>query len=347
MNKITLFNSFSYAIKMGVKKSVDESFFDRPIITVYVRGIAYITYNPLGNYGVIFESLSRELLDILAVHLKIDQGIGLEKVLDNNIEEPLYRMMIEDVPNLNSSLGGLGLNVPYEKRRFPKDIPKEHISHFVRGFLEASFQFPKNKIILPEDKDKSPQLPIHYNPPFLRELYTTLVENASIKGGRDINESPLLIDLEDLAKLRRYLYCNFAYLRENHLYLPSVLRSLTVIHPSLRGEEINPRVYEIENMLSDGHSLKDITEHFGYTNISVLSRFYKQKTGRTIEKFLRECKVNKGIELLLSGVPLNEVSAKVGYKTTNAFSQACVVVIGKTPKQILNESQSFLSTSNL
>lgn len=69
-------------------------------------------------------------------------------------------------------------------------------------------------------------------------------------------------------------------------------------------------------------------------NPSYLSRFFKQMTGTNIMDYILNVRIEKARELLKDdGLKINDIAAKVGYESSNAFIRFFKKAVGATPQE--------------
>lgn len=96
--------------------------------------------------------------------------------------------------------------------------------------------------------------------------------------------------------------------------------------------------YLEENMTSSIRLL-DLTGNFPYS-VSSIKRIFKNETGFTIIDYLHHLRIAKATQLLEeTDVPIETISATVGYSSLNYFSNVFKKRIGKTPSKYRQEKK--------
>lgn len=88
--------------------------------------------------------------------------------------------------------------------------------------------------------------------------------------------------------------------------------------------------YIEDNAMSPDFTIKAMAAEFG-TSASNLGHQFKKATGQTLSRFIDEWKVGKAEEMLLAGDSVSEVSRKLGYLSTPAFTEVFKRLRGVTP----------------
>lgn len=319
---------------------INSYFFDSQRAQPYFLGVFIKGYRPVGDYGVMFESPSSQLIDMVRFHLQIPAAVSAEMILDENIKKPLYRMIIEDdaASQLNSKLGDMDLNVVEKERKFPDIISsREDVRDFSRGFLDASLPYlPKKSGI-----QYGEHLPVYYaSVPFLKQLYAAWVDHGFIRDRKKVIGSPLLLDVEDRISLCIHLYQkNLKYLQQCRLYLPATMRLLRTTS-AFSGGELDEKIIRIMEALMEGDQMKDIAVKEGYSNLTALSRYVKNKTDKSMTQLLKDYRLETARILLLQDVPVRLISIELGFRSGGAFSTFFKKETNKTPSQYRQECTS-------
>ena len=77
-------------------------------------------------------------------------------------------------------------------------------------------------------------------------------------------------------------------------------------------------------------TIKAMAVEFG-TSVSNLGHQFKNATGQTLSYFIDDWKIKKAEDMLISGESISEISHKLGYLTTPAFTEAFKRLRGMTP----------------
>ena len=93
--------------------------------------------------------------------------------------------------------------------------------------------------------------------------------------------------------------------------------------------------YIEEHGASPDFTIKAMASDFG-TSASNLGHQFKKSTGQTLSAFIEEWKMQKAEEMLQKGETVSEVSKKLGYLSTPAFTEAFKKYAGITPSRYRN-----------
>ena len=94
--------------------------------------------------------------------------------------------------------------------------------------------------------------------------------------------------------------------------------------------------YILENYDND-LSIQKIADHVFITP-TYLCHLYKTKTGRTINQFILEVKMNKSRKLITeTNMKIKEISEKMGYSNQNYFTRTFTKYFGVTPSTFRNK----------
>jgi two-component system response regulator YesN len=80
-------------------------------------------------------------------------------------------------------------------------------------------------------------------------------------------------------------------------------------------------------------TLREVAEHV-QMNATYLSVLFKEETGLTYIKYLTKLRMNRAKAMLQEGMPVNEVSKKVGYFQYRHFSEVFKKHFGMTPGEV-------------
>lgn len=89
--------------------------------------------------------------------------------------------------------------------------------------------------------------------------------------------------------------------------------------------------YISANYQNEGLSIRDMAEHV-YLSASYLSTYFKNLTGQTLNQYLTGYRMKKAMHLLADPrIPVNDISAKVGYSNGNYFGKSFKKYTGLSP----------------
>lgn len=291
-------------------KYVNERFFDSEgkapdelKAMWYISGISFSQYHVEfqrdGSHRNKWQSTSKDLIGIVKSALESEHAIY--PIKNRHIrtgEEFLTYYLSIGRQRIYDDLSKRGLDVPKEERAFP-EVEEQYLDHFVRGFFDAHVSC---RNITVQSESKYNPHPLHYqllwvrsNAPFLKSLYDVLVENANVKGGREITKSPLYFGTADTRTIYDFIYRDWEFIQENGLYLPSkkelfdkvsaneLIRtpySSNPIHIAAKN-----RIDRAKELLLEGMSGVKVAEELNYSTPSALFRAFKKATGQTIIEF--------------------------------------------------------------
>ena len=100
-------------------------------------------------------------------------------------------------------------------------------------------------------------------------------------------------------------------------------------------------IFDVEKFILTNYdqdlSIQKIADNVFITP-TYLCHLYKQKTGRTVNQFITDVKMNKSKKLITeTNMKLSEVSEKLGYKNQNYFSRIFTKYYGVTPSDYRNK----------
>lgn len=303
----------------------------------YMRGVFYKGYCPIGDYGIQFESPSAELVEIVRYHLHVGKTASVQTVLLDSVERPVYQVRVENARRLNDTFGEMGLNVPEGLRMFPDVTSQRDLRNLSRGFLDALLPYLPD--VAGGYEEYQGRLPLYYNTRFLRKLCAAWVKNRFIKKGKRISEPPLLLGLEDRIGLRVSLYRNLEYLQKYRLCLTSSTKLLSTLYTVSQGK-IDDKIIDVLDLIIRGVSCEEIALQKGYSNLTALCRFVKNKTGKTMIQLLGEYRVQATKVLGLQQVPVRKIQKELGFQSYGGFFKFIHKATGKTPTQFLLELTS-------
>lgn len=119
-------------------------------------------------------------------------------------------------------------------------------------------------------------------------------------------------------------------------YIESNIRE--IYHANQDQNLINPRIREIINYINDNYgnnrlSLQSISESI-YLSQTYLCAFFKKATGKTLNQYITEVRIEKAKEMLRdTGIKVYEIAYRVGFTDTNYFSTLFKKHVGITPSE--------------
>lgn len=115
-------------------------------------------------------------------------------------------------------------------------------------------------------------------------------------------------------------------------------------------------IYLIKDYISHHYgredlSIKEISDH-AFLSVSYMCTYFKNLTGKTINQFLTDYRMEKAMQLLKDKRnPITDISAKVGYSNSNYFSKSFKKYTGVTPskyrEELTNEKTAKQTDSDL
>ena len=103
-------------------------------------------------------------------------------------------------------------------------------------------------------------------------------------------------------------------------------------------QNLIPRIREIINYINDNYgnnrlSLQSISESI-YLSQTYLCAFFKKATGKTLNQYITEVRIEKAKEMLRdTGIKVYEIAYRVGFTDTNYFSTLFKKHVGITPSE--------------
>lgn len=107
--------------------------------------------------------------------------------------------------------------------------------------------------------------------------------------------------------------------------------------PSSSNDRITNLINYINHNLSGDLSYEALSKHF-FVNKDYLCRTFKLQTGFTIGEYVKNKRIIKAKELLLKGVPAQEVSDMVGYCDYPTFYRMFKKITAQSPRDFVNRS---------
>lgn len=264
------------------RKKVNETFFDEESKAMwYVLGAFYSCSNYTANNRIMFISSQKSLVEIVLDQLESDYSI----VSDPRERHSTHWIQMNGVPYMKSRLEEIGLDVPKTKRKFPKNVHKDYIGHFVRGFLDG-------KGLIGISSGKYTRVVIQFNHSFLSSLHQVLLQYAGVqKDGPDSNI--IRYSHRNSLKIHDFIYRDWAYIQESGLYLPSKKKLFRTdypadgfIHPNAIA--VQQRISEAKELLDKGIPIRKLFLRVGYSYPSGLSRAFNRQVYKTMTQYLRK-----------------------------------------------------------
>ena len=276
-------------------KLVDEYFFDHSSKKMYyILGAAYASYAPPLHYKdmVLFRDSNKELIEIIRRELTSDHEI----ILDNRGKRSYFFGFTSQY--IRSRLEELGLVQDKAERLFPKDIKDEYLKHFVRGFFDV-----QGHIYISYDRLNTIRFNFYKN--FLEGLSKSLSNHAHIKEadlyktfGRQYS---IIYGHNASLKIHDFIYDDFAYIKENGLFL---------------------------------HSKKDLFKLDYLAKQGIRKGDHHKKTLEKIEEAKKLI-----LEFDKTRDRFKEVATKIGYNSYRGFLQTFKSVVGLTPREFIKSSK--------
>ncbi len=127
-----------------------------------------------------------------------------------------------------------------------------------------------------------------------------------------------------------------AFLKAILLELPAFKKfGIPLQLPYPQDSELLPLVEQLNLNLSNSIKIKDLANLYPFS-LRTLERKFKSDLGMTLAQYIQLAKIIKSIELLVQGhYSVKEVASKVGYTSTESFSNQFIKLIGKRPSTFL------------
>ena len=84
--------------------------------------------------------------------------------------------------------------------------------------------------------------------------------------------------------------------------------------------------------LAEQITLKGLAAQYN-VSVSTITQTFQRKAGVSFHKFLTDCRVDRAVELMREGIPLEEVGRMVGYADHSSFYRAFVQCKGVSPRE--------------
>ena len=96
----------------------------------------------------------------------------------------------------------------------------------------------------------------------------------------------------------------------------------------------------IEVMYMQKLQIDDLANHF-HLNRSYMSRLFKQKTGKSIQDFIIETRMNNATNFLMEGMLIKDVAVACGYEDPFLFSKMFKSIFGVSPTEWRANNSNF------
>jgi hypothetical protein len=277
-------------------KYIDEHFLDEESEKMYyLWGSFFVCYTPYKENGVMFKSRYKDLVEIIkreskSEHIVMEDNRNI--VMEDNRNKSSYWIVAQGVPILRSRLAKLGLDLPKEKREFPKRINEKKLSHFVRGFFDAKASINVRKELTTTG--------IRFNHLFLLDLHQTFIKYAKAEGGGS-KENYVSYGHNDSIKIHNFIYQDWDFIKKSGLYLPfkkqlfntdyvadyfgciNILNRLKVI-------KTKKKIAKAKKLLAGGSLAKDVAEKLGYASYIGLNKSFRKITGLSPRQYQMQFK---------------------------------------------------------
>jgi len=261
-------------------KYIDEHFLDEESEKMYyLWGSFFVCYTPYKENGVMFKSHYKDLVEIIKRESKSEHI-----VIEDNRNKSSYWIVAQGVPILRSRLVKLGLDLPKEKREFPKRINEKKLSHFVRGFFDAKASINIRKELTTTR--------IRFNHLFLLDLHQTFIKYAKVEGGGS-KENYVSYGHNDSIKIHNFIYQDWGFIKKSGLYLPfkkqlfntdyvadyfGCINILNRLH-KIKVIKTKKKIAKAKKLLAGGSLAKDVAEKLGYASYIGLNKSFRKITG--------------------------------------------------------------------
>ena len=262
-------------------KYVNQHYFDdiESKRKTYILGAAYAIANIEPDNSVTFRSSKKDLVEIVREELESQHKLQRDK----RKNDKSYWIEIDNPVHMRYAMEGRGIVRDKSKRKFPQDIRKEYISHFVRGFFDARAH------VYNTDKG-STSIEIMFNRKFLSGLHDIFVKYANVERKKPTGNL-LTYRHSDAMKIHNFIYSDWGYTRRNGLYLPSKKRQFnldyTAPEHALRKKSLE-KMEMAKELLPKGFSHQEIADILDYSNVFAFYRAFKNATGMTTSQFLKK-----------------------------------------------------------
>jgi len=171
------------------------------------------------------------------------------------------------------------------------------------------------------------------NPDYLIGLYEELAA-AAIRTLYELVPQPELQPLVDRYKaLRASAGATLDVLQQQLRLLCANGAELVRSHTRSEGEAVVYKSLEyVKSRLDRNVTVSECASH-AHLSVSYYSSLFKRVTGMTFTQYLTGEKMNRAKQLILSGKPVQDVAAEVGYEERRYFSETFKRVTGMTPSE--------------
>lgn len=273
---------------MGIPpKYVNQRYFTRESKAMrYTLGAFFrcCLHSSRSEQGIIFRSNKEELVKI--IKRELESGHAIISYPNRGVSSHWIEMQY--VPDLKSSLEYHGVVADKEERRFPTDMKRSFMRHFIRGFSEG-------KSGIRRLSNGSNKFRIKFNHYFLVGLNSALQEHAGVKK-ITVPGDKLVYGHRDSIKIYNYIYGDWKFIEKRGLFVPSQ-RDKFNLDPRVEKKLNNLSNKRIERakelLLKRKRSLKrksfeDISKEVGFVHSPAFYRAFKRITGKTPSQFLEE-----------------------------------------------------------
>ncbi|RAK07832.1 AraC family two component transcriptional regulator [Halanaerobium saccharolyticum] len=207
-----------------------------------------------------------------------------------------------------------------KKLNYPFKIEEEIITALKIGDSSNINQKTKKFFLFHDNLDKK-------NPDFLKRSCLQLIYSLS-KMAVEWNYHLEILELEN--KIQN---CNNLNELENYImkFIEQISESVSSRKKIEKENYIKSVCDYIDNNYYNDLSLDEIADHV-YLSPNYLANIFKERMDKTILNYLTEIRIKKAKELLLnSQLKIYEISEKIGYKSSNYFSQVFKKHTGYSP----------------
>lgn len=245
----------------------------------YVLGAFYANLSYDSAYGIIFRSNKRNLVELVQDELESNHSL----IRDKRSNHHSYWIEIENAEYMRYRLQELGIVEDKSKRKFPSNMGKTYLSHFVRGFFDA-------KARVHGKNGKLPSIEITFNKEFLLGLNGIL---AKYPGVEQVAPTQDFITYKggDVSKIYDFIYGDWEYVRKSGSYVPLQKHRFDTDyelpepkdHP-LRAISLK-RIERAKKLLGEGYKPKEIAKKLNYLNLFAFYRAFKHAVGLTTMEY--------------------------------------------------------------
>ncbi len=327
---------------MTIKNAINERYFEEESKAMYyVLGAFYNCYRPSTKYGnyFIFQSQYKDLVRIINKELESKYSITCTDSKHGRNSHMIYARSLQ----LKNDLVHLGLNAPREERKFPEKIKEENISHFVRGFIDATataFQPKSNGYTT---------LEIHFNNLFLSELNDVLKKYAGVNREKKTDSNTIYYGHKNAIRIHDFIYKDWQYIQESGLCLPwkKELFGTDYVVKQTRATKLKlqKRIEAAITLFREGkYTAVEIANLVGYKSPPAFYAGFRTVTGEPLMQWMREnniqhitkgfrkslAKIEKSKEWMIQNTNPLDIFKMLGYSSYYKFSKAFERHTGKT-----------------